>query len=521
MGLNSLDSLVFIIYLIVISIIAFRFARVPQGHHRNTEDYFLASRALPWWIIGASLIAANISTEQLIGMNGSAFVSGIAIISYSWIGACIPQLIVAKFFLPTFLKMKVYSMPQYLEKRFDRRVSTGMGVFWLLVYVFVNLTSVLYLGALSLQTMTGVPLIYGIMFLAAVAGIFTVYGGLSPIAWTDFIQVSVLIAGGLAVLYFGLTEISGGQGPLAGLLELLTSAPEKFHTVLDASHPDLPWPGVFLGGLWIAAVSYWGCNQYIIQKALAAKSLREAQYGLVFASLLSVIVSVIIVFPGIVASVLYSDSITKADEAYPTLIRELVPAGWTGLIVAALVAAIVSSLNSMTNSASTIFTIDIYSRIAGPKLSQAELVRIGRIASCAALMTAATLAPRLVNLGQAFQFIQEYTGFVTPGVMTIFLFGLFWKKTNSTAALAVALGTVPVSVLLKFLLPGMGFLNRMGLTFVILCFLIVAITMVYRADETRNQQLVLEYSESRTPLLFNVMAMAMVGFIGALYLYFW
>jgi len=249
MELSSLDFLVIVFYFGIIFIIAFRIARGPRDHQRNTEDYFLAGRALPWWIIGASLIAANISTEQLIGMNGSAFISGIAIISYSWIGACIPQLLVARFFLPTFLKMKVYSMPQYLEKRFDSRVSTGMGVFWLLVYVFVNLTSVLYLGALSLRTMTGLPLVYGIIFLAAAAGVFTVYGGLSPIAWTDFIQVSILIAGGLAVLYFGLNEISGGQGPLIGLVELMDRAPEKFHTVLEAGHPDLPWPGVFLGGL--------------------------------------------------------------------------------------------------------------------------------------------------------------------------------------------------------------------------------------------------------------------------------
>jgi SSS family solute:Na+ symporter len=521
MELRSLDFLVIIIYFGFILSVAIRFARAPKDHHRNTEDYFLASRALPWWIIGASLIAANISTEQLIGMNGSAFVSGIAIISYSWIGACIPQLIVAKFFLPTFLKMKIYSMPQYLERRYDRRVSTGMGVFWLLVYVFVNLTSVLYLGALSLQTMLGVPLIYGIILLSVLAGIFTVYGGLSPVAWTDFIQVSVLVAGGLAVLYFGLCQISDGKGALEGLIKLMDQVPEKFHTVLEASHPDLPWPGVFMGGLWIAALSYWGCNQYIIQKALAAKSLREAQYGLIFASFLSLIVSAIIVLPGIVASVLYSDSIRKADEAYPTLIRELIPHGWTGLIIAALVAAIVSSLNSMTNSASTIFTMDIYRPLVKREVSQEHLVFVGRVASCGVLVVAASIAPKLTNLGQAFQFIQEYTGFVTPGVMAIFLFGLFWRRTTSIAALSAAMGTIPVSALLKVLLPGMGFLNRMGLTFALLCALIVAITLAYRSDDRTHQRLVLESSESRTPLLFNVLAIAMMGLIGALYLYFW
>jgi SSS family solute:Na+ symporter len=521
MVLEKLDLIVFFVYFAVVIGLALWLSRTPKDHCRTTEDYFLAGRALPWWIIGCSLIASNISTEQIIGMNGTAFVSGIAVISYSWLGACIPQLIVAKFFLPAFLQMKVYSMPQFLEMRFDQRVSTGMGVFWLLVYVFVNLTSVLYLGALSLETLVGLPLLWGVIALAAVSAIYTVYGGLSPAAWTDFIQVTVLVLGGMMVTYFGLDAISQGSGAITGFVQLMNELPDRFHTVLDASHPDLPWTGVFFGGLWIAAISYWGCNQYIIQRALAAKSLSEAQYGLVFAAFLSLLVSVIIVLPGIIASSLYGDLITRADQAYPTLIRELLPIGYTGLIIAALVAAIVSSLNSMTNSAATIFTMDVYRKTFRPQAQQNELVLSGRLASAVALVTAVCIAPTLTNLSQAFQFIQEYTGFVTPGVMAIFLFALIWKRTTSTAALAAALATIPVSALLKYLYPNLGFLNRMGIAFLILSTVIVLVTLCSKAGESEQKHLVIRQASFETTPLFNVLALTVLGTVAALYLYFW
>lgn len=520
MPVESVDYAVFLAYMVVVLAIAFRVSRAPRDHARNAEDYFLAGRTLPWWIIGFSLIASNISTEQIIGMNGTAFVSGIAVISYSWIGACIPQLIVAKFFLPAFLRMKVYSMPQYLELRFDRRVSSGMGVFWLLVYVFVNLTSVMYLGALTLETVLNVPLVWGIVLLAAVSALYTVYGGLAPVAWTDSIQVSILIAGGLLVTGFGLSAVAGGGSPWDGFQQLLADVPDRFHTILPADHPDLPWPGVFLGGLWIAAISYWGCNQYIIQRALAARSLKEAQYGLLFASFLSLLVSMVIVFPGIIASALYGDRIQRPDEAYPTLVRELIPPGLVGLIIAALFAAIISSLTSMTNSASTIFTMDIYRKLRRTAVSEGELVRVGRIAAAVALLIAVVVAPRLTSLGQAFQFIQEYTGFVTPGVMAIFLFALFWKRTSSPAALTAALATIPVSGLLKFLLPGMGFLNRMGIAFLLLCGIIVLVTMLGRPGTATTERAALDTQGYRTPALFNVLALSLLGVIAALYLYF-
>lgn len=521
MDYDLLDMAVFLAYFVVVLSLALWFSRAPKDHSRTTEDYFLAGRALPWWIIGSSLIASNISTEQLIGMNGSAFISGLAVISYSWIGACIPQLIVAKYFLPIFLRLKIYSMPQFLEVRFDQRVSTGMAVFWLLVYVFVNLTSVLYLGALSLNTLAGIPLFWGVVALAAVSAVYTIYGGLSPVAWTDFIQVAVLILGGLLVLFFGLDALGGGLGPAEGFLLLMRQVPEKFHTVLEADHPDLPWTGVFFSGLWIAAISYWGCNQYIIQRALAAKSLRQAQYGLIFASFLSLLVSVIIVLPGIIASALYDGIIDKADQAYPTLIRELIPAGYNGLIVAALVAAIISSLNSMTNSASTIFTMDIYRKVFRPAASDRELVRSGRFAAAAVLLIAVAMAPNLTGLGQAFQFIQEYSGFVTPGVLAIFLFGLFWKPTTANAALSAALLTIPLSALLKFLLPELGFLNRMGIAFGLLCVLILLVSKLGRGRSEGSANARFETMSFQTPAPFNVLALGMVGTIAALYLYFW
>jgi SSS family solute:Na+ symporter len=291
--------------------------------------------------------------------------------------------------------------------------------------------------------------------------------------------------------------------------------------VLQHSHPDLPWTGVFFGGLWIAAISYWGCNQYIIQRALAAKSLKEAQYGLLFASFLSLLVSVVIVLPGIIASALYGELITRPDQAYPTLIRELLPTGYTGLVIAALFAAIVSSLNSMTNSSATIFTMDIYKKIANPNASQKELVLAGRLASGVALLTAVIIAPTLSNLNQAFQFIQEYTGFVTPGVMAIFLFALIWKRTTSTAALSAALLTIPVSAMLKYFLPNLGFLNRMGIAFLILSAVIVVVTFRSTPGESEQKHLVISKASFKTSPLFNVLAFALLGTVAALYIYFW
>ncbi|MCB1142355.1 MAG: sodium/solute symporter [Leptospiraceae bacterium] len=466
MNLTTLDYLVFGIYFALIVIVAVKNSTKEGGEEKNTEDFFLAGRNLPWWIIGTSLIASNISAEQLIGMSGSAFVSGIAIVSYEWLSA-LTLLIIAKWFLPYFLEMRIYSMPQYLEERFDKRISVSLGVFWVLVYIFVNLTSILYLGALTLETILGFPPIYSILGMAILSGFFTIYGGLSAVAWTDFIQVAVLFGGGLLITILGLQTAGSGEGILVGFQNIIQSSPDKFHTILSANHKDLPWIGVFFGGMWVANLSYWGFNQYITQRALAAKNIEESRNGLVFAAFLKILVPVIVVLPGVTAFYLYRDKISTPDMAYPTLIKNLVPVGMTGLILAALMGAIVSSLNSMTNSTATIFTMDIYRKLKG-ETSEKKLVLIGRIVSGLSLLIAVFIAPSLGGLNQVFQYIQEYTGMVSPGIVVIFLFGLFWRRANSISVLWVAILTVPISILFKFVFADLAFLNRMGVTFLAL-----------------------------------------------------
>ncbi|MBI1387025.1 MAG: sodium/solute symporter [bacterium] len=547
-----LDVVVFCIYFVTVIGIAYWVSRKPDSE-RTSEDFFLAGRALPWWIIGASLIASNISAEQMIGMTGSAYVSGIAIVSYEWMAA-VTLLIVAKWFLPTFLNMRIYSMPQYLENRFDYRVSMGLGVFWLLVYVFVNLATVTYLGALTLQTVMGLPLMYGIIALLVISAMYTLYGGLSAVAWTDFIQVAVLFLGGTVVTIFGLHAL--GQGGLAsGFMELWKTNPDKFHTVLPWYHKDLPWIGVFFGGLWMANLSYWGCNQYITQRALAAKNINEAQLGLVFAAFLKIIVPIVVMLPGIIAFALYQHLIPegKPDQAYPTLIRELVPAGFTGLIIAALIAAIVSSLNSMTNSTATIFTMDIYRKI-NHNASERNLVFVGRVTSALVLFITIFTAPLLASQEQVFQYIQEYTGMVSPGVVAIFFFGLFWKRTTSAAALTMVILTIPVSIVLKVLPtwifshletayavapfvngdPNFGaysgfanllfyvglffrpFLNQMFVAFIILAVIGYFVSLVTKQHVVREDEKV----SYRTSAIFNVTAIFALGVLAVLYITF-
>ncbi|MCL4111306.1 UNVERIFIED_CONTAM: hypothetical protein GTU68_034019 [Idotea baltica] len=519
-SLQYLDYLVFGMYFFMVIGLAYYVSRSPEDAKRSAEDYFLAGRSLPWWIIGASLIASNISTEQIIGMNGTAFESGIAVISYSLIGASITILIVGKFFLPRFLATKIYSMPEFLERRFDRRVSTLMSVFWILVYVLVNLTSVLSLGAITLEAVLGIPIFYSVLVLALISGFYTIYGGLSAVAWTDFIQVTVLVLGGIAVLWFGLDLVAEkytSEGAWQGWKALMSAQPDKIHTVLAASHDELPWTGVFLGGLWIAALSYWGCNQYIIQRALAAKDLRAAQHGLLFAAILSIIVAAIIVIPGVIASELYHNQISARDQAFPVLIRELLPPGFSGLVIAALVAAIISSLNSMCNSVATIFTMDIYRHSIHVGAGDAVLIRVGRIATAIALLIAVMMTPMVVSMGKLFAFIQEYTGFVTPGVVCIFLLGLFWKRMSSRAAIWVILLTIPISLLLKVTLPAFAFLDRMTIVFLVLMVMAWVISQgsqsvcVWRFHEDRMQP--------ASPI-FDIGALVVVSIIAIFYVCF-
>ncbi|MEM7180455.1 MAG: sodium/solute symporter [Spirochaetota bacterium] len=517
MNLTPLDYFTFSLYVVLVVYVALRNSYKSKEEERTSEDFFLAGRSLPWWVIGTSLIASNISAEQLIGMSGSAFASGIAIVSYEWLSA-LALLVIAKWFLPIFLKMQIYSMPQFLEERFDKRISISLGIFWILVYIFVNLTSILYLGALTLQTILGIPILYSVVAMAILSGIFSIYGGLSAAAWTDFIQVAILFLGGVLITVIGLDKVGDGSGIITGFQKLLEAAPEKFHTVLGFNHPELPWLGVFFGGMWVANFSYWGFNQYITQRALAARNLQEARNGLLFASFLKILVPLIVVLPGVTAFVLYGSQIPRPDEAYPTLIKNLVPVGFTGLIIAALLGAILSSLNSMTNSTATIFSMDIYRKIK-PDTSDRELVRIGRIVSAIALFLAVCIAPSLVTLKQAFQYIQEFTGMISPGVVVIFLLGLFWPRANSISALAVALVTIPVSLTCKLVWPSLAFLNRMGLIFLLLLLFAYIITVLTSAPDKKGTVLTPVSFVASTS--FHFFSALIIVILSILYLYFW
>jgi SSS family solute:Na+ symporter len=523
MNFSMVDYVVFGLYFVLVVFLGLWVSREKRGHKKDSADYFLASKALPWWAIGASLIAANISAEQFIGMCGSGYAIGLGIASYEWMAA-LTLILVAKYFLPIYLKEGIYTMPQLLEIRFDRRVRIGLAVFWLLLYIFVNLTSVMYLGALAIRTIVGIPLVWGILGLAVFSALYTIYGGLKAVAWTDVLQVLVLIGGGLVTTFFALQAIGDGNGILMGFKTLLAQAPEKFDMILNRSHPyykDLPGIGVLVGGMWMAHFFYWGCNQYITQRALAAKNIKEAQRGLIFGGYLKLLTPLVVVIPGIVAYVLTKENpLSKPDEAYPWLLGQFVPVGVKGLAFAALIAAIVSSLSSMVNSTATIFSMDIYKQLISKKATETELVLVGRIASIIALVVAVLIAPTLQTLEQAFQFIQEFTGFISPGIFAIFIFGLFWKRATATSAMWAALLTIPLSLGIKFFLPAIPFLNRMGIVFVVLSGLVVLITL-FAKGQADPKAFKFEKGLFKTDMAFNVGAIGICAILAVLYLRFW
>lgn len=547
MLLEPLDLVVFIGYCLLIIGMGLFVSREKKGHIKNSQDYFLASKALPWWAVGASLIASNISAEQFIGMSGSGFALGLAISTYEWMAA-ITLLVVAIFFLPIYIKKGIYTMPGFLLDRYDTRVRTTMAIFWLLLYVFVNLTSVLYLGALSLNTILNVPMVYGIIGLALFAMIYSIYGGLKAVAWTDVVQVFFLIAGGLATTYIALTMVGEGSA-WEGLGLLRQEVPGHFSMILSRgemmipdgkggtydAYQDLPGISVLVGGMWITNLSYWGFNQYITQRALAAKSLDEAQKGMIFAGFLKLLMPLIVVIPGIAAYVIVANGIDvgfiesmkdpvtgiiKSDRAYPTLLQ-LLPVGLKGLAFAALTAAIVSSLASMANSTSTIFTMDIYKKYFGQNASETKQVTVGRITAAIAFIVAAVVAPALGQLDQAFQFIQEYTGFISPGVFAIFFFGVFWKKTTSNAALTGAAISIPLSVVLKWAYPLLPFLDRMGIVFLVIALLMVVISLVEGKGKDHPNSIDISADLFKTSTAFKIGAFIITGITAALYIVFW
>ena len=517
--LSTLDITIVAIYAVGLFVLAQWVSREETGHHKSAKDYFLAGNTLPWWAIGASLIAANISAEQIIGMSGSGYAMGLAIASYEWMAA-ITLILVGKYLLPIFLKHGIYTMPQFLEQRYDHRVRIVLAVFWLAVYVFVNLTAVLWLGSLALNTVAGVPVQTALILLGAFALAYSLYGGLKAVAFTDIIQVVLLVLGGLIIVALTLDKVSGGEGVIAGFVELTRVAPEKFDMILSPDNEhymSLPGLSVLVGGMWIMNISYWGFNQYIIQRALAAKSVAEAQKGIAFAAFLKLLMPVIVVLPGIALFALNSD-LSSPDQAYPSAMT-LLPSGLKGLVFAALLAAIVSSLASMSNSISTLFTMDLLPSLRAAD-KQGDPVKVGRTVAVVAMVLAMlTAEPLLGKFDQAFQYIQEFTGFFTPGIVIIFLLGMFWKKTTAAGALAAAVGSVALSFLFKMVWPELPFIDRVGLVFLIAAALAIIVSLI----ENRVQQGAIELSEIEfgTTQGFNLSALAVTLILAALYATWW
>ena len=546
-----LDYLIFVVYAIVILGVGLWVSRDKDGKDKTAEDYFLASKSLPWWAIGASLIAANISAEQFIGMSGSGFALGLAIASYEWMAA-ITLLIVGKYFLPIFIEKGLYTIPEFVEKRFSTNLKTILAVFWIALYVFVNLASVMYLGGLALETIIGIDMVYAVIGLALFAAAYSLYGGLSAVAWTDIIQVVFLILGGVVTTYLALDTVSQGEGMIEGLKAIYAAAPDRFEMILDRSNPEynnLPGIGVLVGGLWVANLYYWGFNQYIIQRTLAAKSLKESQKGILFAAGLKLIIPFIVVIPGIAAYVIVNDpeilaslgtngaanipSAGSADKAYPWLMQFL-PTGFKGIAFAALTAAIVSSLASMLNSTSTIFTMDIYKQFINPNASDKQTVKVGRLSAAVALVIGATMAPLLGGIDQAFQFIQEYTGVVSPGILAVFMLGLFWKKTTNKGAIWGALTSIPIALYLKTggkgwfdgtameaVFPKLPWMDQMGLTALLTMAVIILVSWMENKGKDDSKAIELNKGIFKTSPLFNIGAFATLIILTVVYTLFW
>ncbi len=511
-GFKTVDLVIVLMYLVVLISLGLFLGRNKKGQQKSASDYFLAGNSLTWWAVGASLIAANISAEQFIGMSGTSYADGIATAAYELMAA-VTLVVIGKFLLPIMLKQKIFTIPQFLRERYNDGVGLAFSILWLFLYVFVNLTSVAWLGALAIEQILGLQgatLVVGgfsismrmviVLLLFIIAGVYSIYGGLASVAWTDVLQVFFLVGGGLVTAYFALRAVGDGAGAIAGLSNIfndLTTGEHlndsHMHLVIQESHgagafANVPGIAAVVGGVWLTNLGYWGFNQYIIQKGLAAKSIDEAQKGLVFAGFLKILIPFIVVLPGICAYYIsihpellagLSGSINVADDAYPWLVRNFTPTGVKGLTFAALAAAIISSLASMFNSTSTLFTMDIYKKYINREASDRKLVSVGRLTSLAALVVAAiAVEPLLGSLDQAFQYIQEYSGFIYPGIIVVFGLGLLWKRASSRAAVWTAIITIPLGVLFKIFLGGVPFQLRAGYIFIILLAFFVLLSLI-------------------------------------------
>lgn len=542
MALELIDLTIVGIYAVVLFAMANWVSREKAGHQKDAEDYFLAGKTLPWWAVGASLIASNISAEQIIGQSGQGYVVGLAIAAYEW-QAAIVLLLVAKYFLPIFLDRKIYTMPQFLDSRFGGAIKNIMAAFWIALYTAVNLTAILWLGALAINAVTGFPIWPAMAGLAAFAVLYSIYGGLKAVALTDLVQVVVLIAGGIAITWISLALVGQGAGPAAGFATLMGEIPGHFKMILEPEHPqyqNLPGIWTLLGGLWVLHFSYWGFNQYIIQRALGAKSLAEAQKGLAFAASLKLLIPVIVVVPGIAALYLVQNGLldgtameARPDSTYGVLMT-LVPGGLRGLVFAALIAAIVSSLASMMNSISTIFTMDIYRSVVKDK-PDGHYVTVGRITALSAMVIALILAqPFLGGLESAFQTIQEYSGFVAPGVVAVFLLGLFWQRANTAGAFAMLFASVGLSVILKIItvvggdsasvlgvnLATLPFVVRIWIVF-LACLVAGVVVSILTPKPSEEQVVVLGKLDFATGPIFNIAAISIIVTLILIYVIYW
>lgn len=559
--LGMLDYAVFLVYFFIVAFYGWWVYRQKKAKDENSKDFFLAKDSLTWWAIGASLIASNISAEQFIGMSGSGFKMGLAIATYEWMAAA-TLLIVAIFFIPVYLKNKIYTMPQFLHQRYNGTVAMIMAVFWLLLYVVVNLTSILYLGALAIHSISGINLT-ACMYLLAFFAIIITLGGMKVIGYTDVIQVFFLILGGLATTYLALDLVAthfGSSGVLKGFNLLTEKADDHFHMIFkkdNENYLDLPGLSVLIGGMWIVNLNYWGCNQYITQRALGA-DIKTARNGILFASFLKLLMPVIVVLPGIAAYVLYKEGYgdfqtamsqggeVAPDTAYPVLLN-LLPAGLKGLSFAALTAAVVASLAGKANSIATIFTLDIYKKVINKTAHEDKQVVVGRITVIAAMIIAIVIAPLLgIDKKGGFQFIQEYTGFFSPGIFAMFILGFFWKKTTSNAALFATIGGFVLSVAFKFLpfvmnleflsasgfsklvaqkdgsmLYEIPFIDRMGFVFLISIVVMYLISIYETKRGVIAKGLEIDSSMFKTSRSFAVGALIICGLLVALYTIYW
>ena len=565
-SLHTNDYLVFLFYFIVVAGYGFWiYRKKKKASVTASHDYFLAEGSLTWWAIGASLIASNISAEQFIGMSGNGFTMGLAISTYEWMAAA-TLLVVAIFFIPVYLKNKIYTMPQFLHQRYNSTVAMIMAVFWLLLYVVVNLTSILFLGALAISSISGISLTACMIFLAAFAIIITL-GGMKVIGYTDVIQVFFLILGGLVTTYLALDLVAehyGGSGVIEGFKQLTKNADDHFHMIFEKDNPNyisLPGLTVLVGGMWIVNLNYWGCNQYITQRALGA-DLNTARKGILFAAFLKLLMPVIVVLPGIAAFVLHKENVVIGDvnmqqaigtgadlvqdKAYPVLLN-LLPAGLKGLAFAALTAAVVASLAGKANSIATIFTLDIYKKKIVPEADEKKMVWVGRATVIVSMLLAVLIAPFLgIDKKGGFEFIQEYTGFVSPGIFAMFILGFFWKKTTSNAALFATIGGFLLSVFFKVLptwtnlewlsstgfskqvlqkdgsmLYEIPFLDRMGFVFIICIFAMILISLYENKRGIKPQGLEVDSKMFRLTPGFTVGALIVCGILTALYTIFW